>query len=125
MNKEPIGLYIFRFILGFALFAFMAMLYWSSTLIEQDVRSLRYDIGQLKNDLFTLRADTEKVRTDVLKTLLNEEEKRRQPGEGEATHLSPKTTSLISSSPYHNLLKPDPFFATTLPKLLGPNFSPL
>src|SRR4051812_2000262 len=72
MNKEPIGLYIFRYVLGLGLFAFMCMLYWSSTIVEDDLRVLRNDIAQLKNDIFTLHIDMEKMHGDILETLLNE-----------------------------------------------------
>ncbi len=62
MNKEPIGLYIFRFISGLALLAFMGMIYWSSLILENQVRALAANISELKNDLFSLRTDTERMR---------------------------------------------------------------
>jgi peptide/nickel transport system substrate-binding protein len=117
MNKEPIGLYIFRFVLGLGLFAFMAMLYWSSALMENQLRFLRSDILQVKNDIFSLRGETEKIRTDVLKTLLE-----HRPGPTPQNKENPKSQDISKKSNGANLLKPDPFYETTLPKLLGPDF---
>lgn len=128
MNKEPIGLYIFRYILGFGLFAFMCMLYWSSTLVEDDLRVLRNDIAQLKNDIFAIHIDIEKMRGDILETLLNEQS--HQTIEGPAAYSVPKPNSNFPAqkkssndtvkSP--NLLQKDPFYLETLPKLLGKDF---
>ena len=67
MNKEPIGLYIFRFVTGFGLFAFMCMLYWSSTLVEDRLTSIRTEQAQLKEDLYNLRSD-------LLKAFLEEQQ---------------------------------------------------
>jgi peptide/nickel transport system substrate-binding protein len=121
MNKEPISLYIFRFVLGLGLFAFMAMLYWSSILIENQLKFVRHDLVQIKNDLYTVRSETEKIRTDVLKMLLSYTPPSNSPS---------YTTTSASSKPSHqeiasgeNLLHEDSFYQTTLPKLLGPQFT--
>lgn len=104
MNKEPIGLYIFRFILGFGLLAFMCMLYWSSTLIENDIRGLRSDISKLKSDLISHHNNAEKVRV--------------------ATSSNKLQTSSNIDRTLPNLLKEDKFYSETLPKLLGKDFTP-
>lgn len=138
MNKEPIGLYIFRFVLGLGLFAFMAMLYWSSALIELDMKNLRSDLSQLKNDVFTLRADVSRIREDVLQSIIEQQRSLiNTVDKGEApnkTAARPASTS--SASPpsarnrskadpsLPNLLEEDPFYAGTLQKLLPPNFKP-
>jgi len=98
MNKEPLGLYIFRFVLAFGLFAFMAMLYWSSLVIEEDLKDIRSEITELKNDQPTGHTDTYKIRN-------------------EAAQNNPKMDSSLP-----NLLSEDPFYAKTLPQLLGNNF---
>jgi peptide/nickel transport system substrate-binding protein len=111
MNKEPLTLYIFRFILGLGLFAFMAMLYWSSVLIEQDLKFVQGNLLQIKNELLALRGEVDKVHVDLLK--------------GSFTHpsqIEQSAAPLLSSS--SNLLSPDPFYLTTLPKLLGDHFKP-
>lgn len=121
MNKEPIGLYIFRFILGLGLFAFMAMLYWSSVLIEEDVKFLRYDIAQLKNDLFSVRKEIDQARNDILKTTHFQQPctEVQQPAPSQSQKPSSQTED---SQP--NLLSADPFYEKTLPALLGKNFAP-
>lgn len=133
MNKEPIGLYIFRFVLGFGLFAFMCMLYWSSTLVEMDLRDLRTDISQLKNELFTLRIDAEKSHNEILQTLLNARDSLGQSVSSANTPAaSPSSNhtaaenkgSSSATSQFPNLIQKDPFFTVTLPKLLGKGFIP-
>lgn len=121
MNKEPISLYIFRFILGFGLFAFMAMLYWSSALIENQLKFLRQDLIQIKNDIYTVRSETEKIRTDILKTLINHP--LSQNSSSSETANFPLTINKKAAQG-ENLLKVDPFYQITLPRLLGPQFTP-
>lgn len=133
MNREPIGLYIFRFILGLGLFAFMCMLYWSSVLIENNIQVLRSELSQLKNDLFSLREETEKTRSDILQSLLNESKRWQEivrrgaccAKEGAATTLPTSSSAEIKDPPSAtNLLHEDPFYSKTLPQLLGKNFAP-
>ena len=115
MNQEPLGLYIFRFVLGFALFAFMAMLYWSSVLVEQELKFIQGDLLQIKNELFAIRGDVDKVRTEILKNALEQIS---------ADHPKSRVPLDHSISSSINLLTPDPFYTTTLPNLLGPHFKP-
>lgn len=115
MKHEPIGLYIFRFISGFALLGFMAMLYWSSTILEQDLKYVQGELKQIKSDLFTLKEQIVNVRTDLLKEIVDHP---LTPGSPSA----PVQKALASNA--NNLLKPDPFYLQTLPKLLGPHFKP-
>lgn len=133
MNKEPIGLYILRYILAFGLFAFMAMLYWSSVIIEQDMHRLR--IG-----MELLRSEVAAIRTDVLKTL-NEDQSQELDilqkligskllsnpvlsNEEAGIEHSQHNNRLHMDAEAVNLLTPDPFYETTLPKLLGDGFTP-
>ena len=108
MNKEPIALYIFRYILGFGLFAFMAMLYWSSLLLEEDNKTVRASLVEIKEQLSGLRSDLAHLEKGGIAS----------PG----SHASEKVKEQISS--YPNLLEEDPFYRETLPKLLGPQFKP-
>jgi peptide/nickel transport system substrate-binding protein len=109
MNREPIALYLFRFVLGFGLFAFMAMLYWSSLLIEEKVLDLQTELRDVKEGISTLREDLA--------------HNTRGPAAHEVS--SPKSESpSVSNSGFPNLLKEDPFYAKTLPGLLGANFKP-
>ena len=127
MNKEPIGLYIFRLMLGFGLLIFMLMLYWSSTLIEEDIKGLRGDIGQLKNDLQIIRTNTEKLHANSLDPNSNPSSPSSDSSGTPKTSIS---TSLTLNRPQidpnlPNLLQDDPFYNVTLPALLGPDFKPL
>lgn len=108
MNREPIGLYIIRFFTGIGLFAFMFMLYWSSLLIEQDMKGLQAEIAQLREQL-TLQHGGSPVSTAA----------------PVAQPAASSITSSMANPLIPNLLKEDPFFLTTLPqKLLPPGFRP-
>lgn len=123
MNKEPIGLYIFRFVLGFAMLGFMAMLYWSSVALEEEINEVQADLTDLKNDLFILRGDIDKTHDDVMETLIKAP---RAAGEGvpRETPQSGQPSSSLMDPALPNLLQEDPFYTTTLPKLLGADFKP-
>lgn len=112
MNKEPIGLYIFRFVLGLGLFAFMAMLYWSSLLLEENVKDVRSDLQEIKGELSTLRNDLGHLNTSRDATSAQESTKQV------AHHREHMDAS------FSNLLTPDPFFEKTLPNMLGQDFKP-
>lgn len=124
MNREPIGLYIFRFVLGLGLFAFMAMLYWSSVLVEDQIKGLRMQNEQISNDLFVIRSDMDKVRTDLLQALIQEERASSNTSEQPRPTSSPHSNRPQLDFSLPNLLHTDPFYAVTLPKLLGDNFKP-
>lgn len=110
MNKEPVGLYIFRFILGFALFTFMTMLYWSSLLIEKDIKYLQTSLDEIKEEILPLKECCNKIQTTT-----------------NATFSTPKpyvekTLAQIDSD--SNLLKQDPFYEKKLPEILPKKFRP-
>ena len=93
---------LIKLLLIAALCVFFGMTYWSSLLIEKDLKTLRSEISQLKKEIHTLRYTSRVVR--------NERTQSQQ-------------RSLIDSS-YPSLLSEDPFYATTLPKMLGADFIP-
>lgn len=117
MNKEPIGLYIFRFALGFGLFAFMAMLYWSSVLIEEKLQNVNLDLTQIKSDIYSLKTDIDRISTDVLKAHLMHSESSSGP-QTQTHEASAKPNQ------FPNLLIEDPFYKSTLPTMLGKDFKP-
>lgn len=123
MNREPIGLYIFRFILGLGMFAFMAMLYWSSILVENDLKDLRIEIEKIGSDLFILQSEVNKVRTDVLEALLHGSS-LPAPSNGEQQKVAIKNNRSQVNPDLPNLLTADAFYSTTLPKILGSDFKP-
>lgn len=108
MKHEPFGLYLVRFISGLALFAFMVMLYWSSALVEKDLKFIQGELLQIKNELLLLKEEIGNVPKDVRKDLPD----------------NPKASQDLFIPSSANLLTPDPFYASTLKKLLGPRFKP-
>jgi len=146
MNKEPIGLYIFRFILGLGLFAFMAMLYWSSLLLEEDMRAIRMDVAQIKVEMTMMQSAMDKTRADIMGELLHfvEAEEDSPEEASPSTAKNQANSATIATTPQNkpplalggltarphldatlpNLLGQDPFYAVVLPKLLGKNFKP-
>lgn len=109
MNKEPLGLYIFRFVMGMGLFAFMCMLYWSSVLIEDNVNEIRTVIGQIKTELSNLQN---------AKGILQ--------AQSPEAHTAVKQAAPRSHMDHNlpNLLSIDPFYAETLPNMLPKEFLP-
>jgi peptide/nickel transport system substrate-binding protein len=118
MNKEPIALYIFRFVVGLGLFAFMIMLYWSSVLVEERLEDFNSDLIQMRSDISSLKGSVDKIRMELSRSY------------SEATNLprdqvqNRKKEADRIDSQFPNLLAEDPFYTTTLPQQLGPNFKP-
>lgn len=108
MNKEPLGLYIFRFVIGLGLLVFLLMLYWSSTLIESDVKDLLSDVTQIKNELSEIQSQVQQLKRNGISQ--TEDQKKKESNRSQ----------IDSSLP--NLLEEDPFYNKTLPTLLGPDF---
>jgi len=124
MNKEPLALYIFRVVLGLGLFAFMCMLYWSSTLVEDRMEAIQTELTQIKNDFYTLRSNVDKSRVDILQSISKRCAFSAAKASELTTDVQPQEKTDDADHQYPNLLKPDPFFDTTLPKLLGNDFIP-
>jgi peptide/nickel transport system substrate-binding protein len=108
MKRESLGLYLLRFLLNLAFFGLILMVYWSSLLQEEDIKSIKLTVEQLRNDFLTLQEQRKSIPTSI-----NQEETK------EEAHFSDKIDSSLP-----NLLSEDPFYETTLPKMLGPNFRP-
>lgn len=107
MNKEPLVLYLFRLLVWLGLLAFLVILYWSSALVEQDLKVLHSDNETIKTQL-----------NHIQEELKSHPQQDTQPEEKED-----KTLSLVDQSS-SNLLSIDPFYQKTLPQLLGKNFKP-
>lgn len=125
MNKEPIGLYIFRFIVGFGLFAFMAMLYWSSLLLEEDMRNLRLDLAGINENIQELTDENIKIK-NILETRSYSKD-QSQPGEENSqkkNNLGVLNQRKQIDATLPNLLAEDPFYLKVLPGLLGKDFKP-
>jgi peptide/nickel transport system substrate-binding protein len=106
MKREPAGLYILRFIMGFALLAFIAMLYWSSVTIEQNVRDLKASVDSLQSDIFNVRIEIDRIRAPS---------PQKEPSFEKKSDPAPESPNLFAE---------DKFYSTTLPLMLGDDFSP-
>lgn len=111
MKREPVGLYIFRVMLGIFLLAFMCLLYFSSTLIEKNMLSIQQEMEKITNRLADIKSDIEKI--DLEK--VQQTSKTFSQSGKERKHISSK---------YPNILTKDPYYEETLPKLLPKNFKP-
>ncbi len=79
----------------------LGMFYWSSLLIEEDFKTIKREIGELKTEL-----------KEAIRQVPHREEKAQARAR---VHLDPKMP---------NLLQEDSFFTNTLPHSLGPHFYP-
>ncbi len=122
MKKEPIGLYLFRFTLGFGLFAFMAMLYWSSLLLEDDLKEVQSDVEKVQENLQDVLLETQKMRHELLQAIRQGQQTTRTQAASSLPVVMGVRPHIDPSLP--NLLEEDKFYAETLPQLVGPNFRP-
>lgn len=79
--------------------ALVAMFYWSSLLVEEDMKTLRLELKQLRADVSRL---------------------------GQISQNAPpsRLENASTSTLYPNLLEEDPYFTKTLPEILGSDFQP-
>lgn len=121
MNKEPVALYILRFLVGLGILVLLAMLYWSSSLLEEDMLSLQAEVAALKSDINTIQDDLKKISDNPLHAFINKN--IDQAGAARTVAAANKNRPHIDPS-LPNLLQEDPFYEKVLPGLLGPNFKP-
>lgn len=105
MNKEPFIFHVIRLLSLLGLLAFIIMLYWSSALVELDLKVIHTDLKQMQTEL-------DRVQEDL----------KGQPKIVEKKEQTPLVIDQNQS--LHNLLTVDLFFKETLPRLLGENFKP-
>ncbi len=98
MKKESVVLYIIRL----AILCFMAMLYWSSVLVEEQLHEIKDSLQELHTEISFIHA----VPVDSV---------------NDVPAAQTKSASKQDNA-YPNLLTPDPFYDTTLPKMLGEGF---
>lgn len=125
MGREPIGLYIFRFVVGAGILFFMGMLYWSSLLVEEDLKSVLSSVQEMKGDIVHLKTDLSKFKSAQVYASSSEMKSEKNSTIGsqglyedsfeERPHVDPSLP---------NLLQVDHFYKNTLPKLLPPHFKP-
>lgn len=112
MKKEPFLFYLTRLLVYVGIFILMAMLYWSSLLIEGHLQTIGYDVKEIQKELGEIQSENDKLRELV------------QRGNFQTSSLSPQQPPFEAGSSKDNLLTPDPFYQTTLPHMLGPGFRP-
>jgi len=101
------GLGFVKFIFSCLLLLLLGMLYWSSSLQEQDLKTMRRELKEM-------RAET---------SLLSQKLRHYH-------HITPTTESVNSETAsqidpkYPNLLDEDLYFSNTLPNMLGESFQP-
>ena len=100
MRKSPFILSLLRTMLSAFLVFLLSMVYWSSLLVEEDLKKVKHDLVEIKRELASKTFQS---------PLISEVKKKER--------------SYIDSH-LPNLLSEDPFFTNTLPKLLGEEFKP-
>lgn len=116
MKKESLTMYILRFLISCAILGLLVMLYWSSSLLEEDMLILRSEVEALRGDLSTIQSDIQKM------PIGGENFVQQNPSTGSSIVAYKNRPHMDPSLP--NLLKEDPFYQKTLPELLGPHFRP-
>lgn len=89
----------------------LGFLYWSSNLLEKDIKFLKKDLSLLQEDL-----------KEVLRIV--RQKSLPMSGSVPASTLLNQESTAIPCSSYENLLIPDPYVEATLPSLLEENFTP-
>ena len=107
MYKESFFAYLLRFVIWVAILCFTVMLYWSSLLVEQDLKRVKSDLNTIKAQIDTLKAKT--------------------PSTPEKLSFSEKPVKKTADRPhikseFPNLLAEDLFYSQTLPHMLGKDF---
>lgn len=119
MNKEPIGLYILRLLMAFAIFVLLCMLYWSSALLELDMKGVQSELRDLKEEVSTLRREVTHNGFAPVAAPINPNSSNSSQNNKQVATARPHMDDA-----YPNILEEDPFYTTTLPKMLGPDFKP-
>lgn len=117
MNKEPVLLYVLRFLVSVAILCFLVMLYWSSALLEEDIQNLRTEVKEVKTDLNAMQ-------DDLKNTTISARQNGGQEGEQLTQKTDPYKNRAHIDPSLPNLLQEDTFYEKTLPEILGPNFKP-
>lgn len=120
MKKEPLMLYLLRFLFALGMFAFMAMLYWSSLLVEDRLKSVQSELSDIKEELESIKSNPV---SDTSHPSVESAPSKPQPSQMQTVAQLIANRKQIDPQ-YPNLLSDDPFYLKTLPKMLGPHFKP-
>lgn len=117
MKKEPLFMYIFRLGIGLAFLFMMTMVYWSSELVEKDLKTIQNDLDMIKEEVRAMKSID---RTFSIA-------QRQLPPTTELAENGVNSTSSVPSvgdPAYPNILVEDEFYSKKLPTLLPANFTP-
>src|SRR5688572_27387646 len=101
----------FRWVFGILLLLLIGMLYWSSTLVEKDLKLLQQQMEEIRRDINEMRLDSQRFRLEFPSKSFSS-----------ASSESPSSRRPHIDARYPNLLEEDPFYAKTLPHLIGSQF---
>ncbi len=129
MGKSSLGSSIFRVFIGLGTLGFMAMLYWSSALLEEHVIDIKAELATIEKQVGDLRRESSQVRSELRQKLKTLHNKRLHGDFSEVEMSNPQSDTDQVSRPHidpesPNLLSEDPFYQNVLPKLLPPDFTP-
>lgn len=114
MNKESIVTTLLRWVIYLGILSFMAMSYWSSELMEKELKAVRKNVNLLQESVQALHSEIKQKTVSNDSNNFTVEEKKKK---------TPAISSYVNTS-FPNLLIEDPFYIHTLPELLGPSFRP-
>ncbi|MFN0065900.1 MAG: ABC transporter substrate-binding protein [Chlamydiales bacterium] len=109
MRRKSFG--FFRSIATIGIFLLLGMVWWSSTLVEKDLKLLRSDLELLRKETANISRLQSQPGGSLSRASLSGAESSKQ----NRAHID---------SAYPNLMEADPFFQITLPSLLSANFHP-
>lgn len=128
MKKESLAISILRVVLVGVTCAFAGMLYWSSLSIEEKAQEIKEALADLKNEVVHVDEQIGRILQKLVEypsaggvPSLTSTAKSR-PGIDSEASRSRRTKQMDDTLP--NLLREDPFYADTLPNLLGSAFRP-
>lgn len=125
MHRESIAFHIFRILFKGLFLSFIGIIYWSSLLLEKDMKALKKDISFIKERISRIGTDISGEKISA-KNILPEGENalaisRKYPLQ--ENDSSPKKRHRLRKD-LPNLLNEDKFYTKTLPETLGESFSP-
>ncbi|SPN73719.1 Oligopeptide-binding protein AppA precursor,oligopeptide ABC transporter substrate-binding protein OppA,ABC-type oligopeptide transport system, periplasmic component,nickel ABC transporter, nickel/metallophore periplasmic binding protein,Bacterial extracellular solute-binding proteins, family 5 Middle [Chlamydia serpentis] len=95
----------------------LILLYWSSDLLERDIKSIKGNVKDIQEDIREISRVVKQQSSQALPSVSS-------PTLSPSTVRDEALTILLGDPSYPNLLSTDPYKQQTLPELLGRNFNP-
>lgn len=103
----------------------LVLLYWSSDLLERDVKTLKNGVALVQNDLKELLKQTKLLEVQFKKNCENPQSQNPTSFFNPQTlQISSLESVLVGDPNFSNLLSEDVFVSEKIPELLGKNFFP-